>query len=511
MSGEHEKDVGAGAQMPANPTNSTPLMTNKSNSLWPKTDVPDLKSTVLQHASGSLSATLREASSVGALTAEHERLKRQLGLAHGSAVSQALEEAKRLDLLYGTAASQALDEFKRLDLLQGSATAQALGQFNNSAVATAAGTLRQIELPAISTASEVMRSYQERFEMQLGPIQELLKNVQAVDHVASLRDGFAKQYADSYVLNDAARQFARLEHGAAASIATAASIKLSTPEFSAFSTLRESLGLERDIASVIKSFQTPWAKLDDLLGSAVGLVEVSTLFAAVRHKNPFADQITEYLRFELGDYRDARSWDEDQVVDPIARLDLYTDEGLREELKDTPGEVLVEAEAQVEIHQPSAVILTPFSFRALFASDGQETHMMAHNALRVLERRLRTVIDAEMTRVFGQKWVQSTLKKEIRDDWIGKQEQAVRQGRPKDALIEYADFTHYEQIITANAPWEQVFKPFFRRKEDVRESFQRLGPVRIATYHARQLLDMDILVLTSEAMRLMQALALSPA
>jgi len=510
MSDDNSKDVKVRKQIPAPPTNSAPLMGGELDSLQQSTGIPDLKSTILQHASGSLSAALREASNVGALTAEHERLKKQLGLAHGSAVLQALEGAKRLDFLYGTAASQALDEFKRLDLLQGSAASRALDQLNNSAIATAAGTLRQIELPAFSTASEVMRSYQERFETQLESIQELLKSVQAADHVASLRDGFAKQYADSYVLNDVARQFAKLEHGAAASIATAASIKLSMPEFSAFSTLRESLGLERDIASVIKSFQTPWAKLDDLLGSALGLVEVSTLFAAVRHKNPFDDQITEYLRFELGDYRDARSWDEDQVVDPVARLELYAEEGLREELKDTPGEVLVEAEAQVEIHQPAAVILTPFSFRALFASDGQETHMMAHNALRILERRLRTVIDAEMTKVFGHKWVHSTLKKEIREDWIGKQEQAVRQGRPKDALIEYADFTHYEQIITANAPWEQVFKAFFRRKEDVRESFQRLGPVRIATYHARPLLDMDILVLTSEGMRLMQALALAP-
>lgn len=510
MSGENGKDVEAGAQTTASPISDTPSITGELDSLRQRTNIPDLKSTILQHASSSLSATTHEASRIAAFTREHDRLKQQLGLAQGSAVLQALDGAKRLDLLTGTTASRALDELKRLDFLQGSAAARAFDQLNNSTVATAIGTLRQIEFPASSTAAEIMRSYREQFETQLQPIQELLKSSHATDHLASLRDGLAKQYADGYVLNEAARQFAKLEHDATASIAVAASIKLSAPEFSAFSTLRNSLGLDRDIASVIKSFQTPWAKLDNLLGSAVGLVEVSALFAAVRHQAPFDDEITDYLRFEFGDYRDTRSWDEDQVGDPVARLELYTDGGLREELKDTPGEVLVEAETQVEIHQPVAVILTPFSFRALFASDGQETHMMAHNALRILERRLRTVIDAEMTKVFGHKWVHSTLKKEIREDWIGKQEQAVRQGRPKDALIEYADFTHYEQIITANAPWEQVFKAFFRRKEDVRESFQRLGPVRIAIYHARPLLDMDILVLTSEGMRLMQALALAP-
>lgn len=510
MSGENEKDVEPGAQVPMSSSDGTLSITGESDSLRPRTNVPDLKSAILQHASGSLSASLREASSIGALSAERDRLKTELGLPHGSAVSQALDGTRRLDLLRGTTASRALDEFRRLDLLHGSAAARALNQINNSAVARAAGTLRQIEFRASSTATEVMRSYREQFETQLRAIQELLKNHHATGHLASLRDGFAKQYADSYSLSDTARQFAKLEHDAAASIALAASIKLSTPEFGAFSTLRDSLGLDGDVASLIKSFQTPWAKLDDLLGSAVGLVEVSTLFAALRHQNPFNDEITDYLRFEFGDYRDPRSWDEDQVGDPAVRLELYTDGGLREELRDTPGEVLVEAETQVEIHQTAAVILTPFSFRALFASDGHEPHMMAHNALRILERRLRDVIDAEMTRVFGHKWVHSTLKKEIREDWIAKQEQAVRQGRPKDALIEYADFTHYEQIITANAPWEQVFKALFRRKEDVRESFQRLGPVRIATYHARQLLDMDILVLTSEAMRLMQALALAP-
>lgn len=42
---------------------------------------------------------------------------------------------------------------------------------------------------------------------------------------------------------------------------------------------------------------------------------------------------------------------------------------------------------------------------------------------------------------------------------------------------------------SAGTAWNAVFKPVFGRPEDVRESFQRLFPVRIATMHARLVCD----------------------
>jgi hypothetical protein len=47
-----------------------------------------------------------------------------------------------------------------------------------------------------------------------------------------------------------------------------------------------------------------------------------------------------------------------------------------------------------------------------------------------------------------------------------------------------------------------VFEPFFRRLEDVRESFQRLHPIRLDTMHARPITQDDELLLYVEARRL---------
>ena len=73
-------------------------------------------------------------------------------------------------------------------------------------------------------------------------------------------------------------------------------------------------------------------------------------------------------------------------------------------------------------------------------------------------------------------------------------------------LIAYADFTDYERIIVRNDNWNAVFKQTFRRKEFVRESFQRLYPIRLSTMHARVITQEDLLYLLVETKRLLTAM-----
>ena len=51
-----------------------------------------------------------------------------------------------------------------------------------------------------------------------------------------------------------------------------------------------------------------------------------------------------------------------------------------------------------------------------------------------------------------------------------------------------------------------MFKPVFGRAEDVRESFQRLFPVRITTMHARLITRDDELLLLVETKRVLKAI-----
>jgi hypothetical protein len=92
------------------------------------------------------------------------------------------------------------------------------------------------------------------------------------------------------------------------------------------------------------------------------------------------------------------------------------------------------------------------------------------------------------------------------DDWIDKRNRALDAGQNAGQLIEYADFTHYKSIIERKDNWQRVFRRVFRRQEDVRESFQRMFPLRVAVAHARFLTNDDELLLLVESRRLLNAI-----
>ena len=73
-------------------------------------------------------------------------------------------------------------------------------------------------------------------------------------------------------------------------------------------------------------------------------------------------------------------------------------------------------------------------------------------------------------------------------------------------VIEYADFTDYAPVICRSDNWRDVFAPFFNRPESVRESFQRLHPIRLDTMHARLITQDDQLLLRVEVKRLVKAI-----
>jgi hypothetical protein len=92
------------------------------------------------------------------------------------------------------------------------------------------------------------------------------------------------------------------------------------------------------------------------------------------------------------------------------------------------------------------------------------------------------------------------------EEWRSKQDRAVEAGQPECPLIEYADFTQYKTIIERRDNWARVFKAVFRRPDDIRESFQRMFPLRIASMHARAIEPDDELLLMVETRRMLKAI-----
>ena len=126
----------------------------------------------------------------------------------------------------------------------------------------------------------------------------------------------------------------------------------------------------------------------------------------------------------------------------------------------------------------------------------------AHEWLMRLEMQVRSSIDERMTSAFGPDWPKDRLPKGMYDQWQQKKRRRAQQrGGRSMPLIFYADFTDYAQVICKRDNW-YVFAPIFGRPESVRESFERLHPVRVDTMHARLLTKVDEVLLYSEILRL---------
>jgi len=259
----------------------------------------------------------------------------------------------------------------------------------------------------------------------------------------------------------------------------------------------------------IESMRSPWLDVNDELGSVQRLCELKGIGELISGQSTFDQAVAESLRNSLGDWRDAITWPEDIWSDFGARVDLYVDLGFDADLTDMPAPAFREVTAVAYIRTRPPSLVDAYGPPVPPASDSEEEEGLvrtneAHDWLQRLESHLRRFIDSEMTGVFGAEWPRHQLPNNKYDEWMAKKGAAARSGAPSRPLIAYADFTDYVLVICKRDNWEQVFSPFFKRPESVRESFQRLHPIRLDTMHARPITQDDELLLYVEAKRLMQ-------
>ena len=125
-----------------------------------------------------------------------------------------------------------------------------------------------------------------------------------------------------------------------------------------------------------------------------------------------------------------------------------------------------------------------------------------------LERALRDYVDRSMTQQFGPDWEKHRChgNGKIYQLWVQKRDKAIQAGAKPERLIQYADFTEYADLITKSDNWKEVFQDTFGRAEGVRESFYRLGPVRLCTMHARPITKTKLMLACAEITRLLIAI-----
>lgn len=315
-------------------------------------------------------------------------------------------------------------------------------------------------------------------------------------HLESFRD-IAKQFETSFRLPPAA-EVARL----------LANTQLGTGAVAAFARQHMSdFASQRDL---VASMSRPWLRELEAARSASALMELHGLGAALRSIQGFDEQLTAVLRSDLGDWRDRITFPQAVFDEPVTRTTFYVERGFNLSLTDFPEatfqEGLMRSGLNDDTDEATAWPEIAEAMDAVEEAAFRRTNK-CHNHLQRLEHRLRQFIDQAMTAQYGADWPKKRLAPQMLESWKHKKSRAEDSGVILTMFIEVADFTDYEAIICRKDHWREVFQSRFKRPESVRESFQRLYPIRLATMHARFVTKEDELYVLAESMRLLRALS----
>lgn len=259
----------------------------------------------------------------------------------------------------------------------------------------------------------------------------------------------------------------------------------------------------------MEQMTTPWLHVQEAMRSVTALAELQGMGRALESLGGFEKELSVALRTGLGDWRDPISWPPAVLLDLDRRADFYTGLGFNHDLTALPAPAFAETLkiSGLRRERPALVALyrapVPLSDDEVDEDDFDRART-AYDWLHRLETQLRRFIDRCMTEAFGLDWPRHRLPNGMHDQWQDKKRKASEAGSAERPLIAYADFTDYGLIICRADNWREIFRPFFRRPESVRESFQRLHPIRLDTMHSRPITQDDELLLYVEARRLMK-------
>jgi len=281
------------------------------------------------------------------------------------------------------------------------------------------------------------------------------------------------------------------------------------------SPLSESLARYVEEASslqrAMESMRTPWLDAQEAMHSMAGFVELQGIGRALVNMPSFGDSLASALRIDLGDWRDPIAWRPEMFTDLAARSDFYVSLGFDRALTDFPAPAFGQSLDIAGFRREPPPLVDRYGAPVPRANDddkeeGLTRTNMAHDWLLRLETQLREFIDERMTRAFGTDWPKHRLPNGLYDAWQEKKQKAKEAGGEEWPLVAYADFTDYERVICRGDNWREIFAVFFNRPESVRESLQRLYPIRLDTMHARPITQDDELLLYVETRRLVKVI-----
>lgn len=268
-----------------------------------------------------------------------------------------------------------------------------------------------------------------------------------------------------------------------------------------------------EIQRAMQAMSTPWLDAQETLKSVTSFTELQGMGKMLDNMPPFENSVCSALREELGDWRRKINWSDRLLTDIAAREASYIDLGFDPYLTKFPplafkqsteiSGLRCDPPPLIEIYGEPTPCPRDEDDEAAFSLTNE-----AHDWLFRLESGIRRFIDSLMTDAFGLDWPKHQLPNGLYKKWMEKRAAAEKAGRKTLPLVAYADFTDYDIIICKKDNWREVFSFYFSRQEDVRESFNRLHPIRLDTMHARPITQDDQLLLYVEVKRLTKVMSL---
>lgn len=263
----------------------------------------------------------------------------------------------------------------------------------------------------------------------------------------------------------------------------------------------------------MEAMRAPWVDIHEAVRSIAGFAEIQGIGHALRNMPAFDESIAAAIRVNLGDWRDRIAWPVNISTDLTARSEFYVGLGFNPALTDFPAPAFRQSLEIAGLRREPPPALDRYTSpvprtRSDEEEEGFVRTNLAHDWLQRLESHIRRFIEELMTRQYGTDWARHRLPNGLYDQWQEKKRKALEAGAKEQPLVAYADFTDYEHVICKRDNWREVFASFFRRPESVRESFQRLYPVRLDTMHARIITQDDELLLRAEVTRLVKVVIL---
>ena len=335
--------------------------------------------------------------------------------------------------------------------------------------------------------------YEQMMRAALGPVEEL-RRAGALDAASRLADQFKPMQG---VLAEIENRFRLPELGEATRVFQEMN---NTGIASILKRYHEETS---GIQNALEAMRSPWLDRQNIARSFEGLSGLQSIGHALSSLPSFDEKLTETLRVDLGDWRRNISWPEDIFIDPLVRTDFYTARGFNAALTTFPSDAFEEG---IELAKLASPLPSSNDQDGRTEEVGFTRTNIAHDRLQRFETKLRHFINKIMTEAFGKDWIKHRVPGNLRQSWLDKRQKAQDNSEGKHPLLAYADFTDYVAIITRKDNWSEVFKPIFRHRESVQESFRRLHPIRICTMHARLITQDDELYLYVEIKRILKAI-----